>query len=551
MSAVTVRESEVRAPGTPRAAGLTGTGSLVALALRRDRVRLPVWVASLGLMTVYAVQALNALYPTAADRQLRATLVSTPAAVMLTGPGYGLADYTLGAMIANEFALSLVVASAIMSIFVVVRHTRAEEESGRAELVRAGATGAYAPLAAAAVVAVLANLAVGAVELAALLGGGLAGRDSLALVLGMAGVSLVFAALAAVTVQVAASARAAGGAALALLGVAFGIRSVGDVLERGGSVWSWFSPIAWMHQLRPYVDLRWWPLLPGVGLIAIAGTVASALVHRRDVGAGLVAPRPGRRAAPATLSGPLGLAWRQQRGSILAWAVALVIMFGASGSMVQTVADSMTDMPPALVTMLGVGGEDLVLGFLSVMGTLAALAVGAFAVASTLRLHGEDQAGRSESVLAGAVSRTRWLATTAVLAAVASTVLLLASGVAMGVGAAAASDGGKWLGRSFGATLVHLPAVLVLIGLTAALYGIRGALASWGWLLVAYTVVVGLFGGLLRLPDWALNLSPFHLTPQVPAQDFSLTPLLLLTAVAVLLTLVGVAALRHRDVALG
>lgn len=543
MTAVTRHRS---ATGS-RTTGLSGTGPLVRLALRRDRVRLPIWVLSLGLMTVYAAQAMNALYPTAADRQVRAALVNSPAAVMLTGPGYGVADYTFGAMIANEFALSLVVASAIMSILVVVRHTRAEEESGRAELVRAGATGAYAPLAAAAIVAVLANLAVGAVELGALVGSGLAARDSLALVLGMAGVSLGFAALAAVAVQISVSARGASGAALALLGVAFVIRAIGDVLERGGSLLSWFSPIAWMHQLRPFVELRWWPLLLSLGLMALAGTAAFALAGRRDVGAGLLAPRPGRSEASGTLSGPLGLAWRQQRGSILAWAVALAVMFAASGSLVQTVADSMTEMPPAVVQMLGIGGQDLVVGFLAVMGTLAALAVGAFAVASMLRSHGEDQAGRSEPVLAGPVSRTRWLGSAATLAAGASAVLLLVSGLAMGIGAAAVSADGNWLGRSLAAALVYLPAVLVLIGLTAALYGIRGAAAAWCWLLVAYTVAVGLFGGLLRLPDWALNLSPFHLTPQVPAQEFSPEPLLLLLGLAVVLTLIGTVSFRRRD----
>ncbi len=527
--------------------GLSGTAALVRLALRRDRVRLPVWIGSLGLMTVYAVQALNGLYPTAADRQVRAVLVSNPAAVMLTGPGYGLSDYTLGAMIANEFALSLVVASAIMSILAVVRHTRAEEETGRAELVRAGATGAYAPLVAAGIVAVLANLGVGVVEFGALLGGGLAAGDSMALVLGMAGVSLVFAGFAAVAAQVAASARAATGIGLALLGLAFAVRAVGDVRERGGSLLSWFSPIAWMHQLRPYVDLRWWPLLLCLALTVLTGAAALVLVGRRDVGAGLVAPRPGRREAPATLSGPLGLAWRQQRGSILAWSIALAAMFAASGSLVQTVADSMSEMPPAVVAMLGLGGEDLVVGFLAVMGTLAALAVGAFAVASMLRSHAEDQAGRSEPVLAGAVSRARWLACAVLLAAAAAAGLLLVSGLALGLGAAAVSDGGNWMGRSLAATLVYVPAVLVLIGLTAALYGLRGGAAAYSWLVVAYTVVVGLFGGLLRLPDWAANLSPFQFTPQLPVQEFSAGPLLLLLGLASVLMLIGTVSFRRRD----
>lgn len=524
-----------------------GTAVLVRLALRRDRVRLPVWVLSLGVMMVYATQALNALYPTAADRQVRALLISSPAAVMMSGPGYGVDDYTLGAMIANEFALTLVIASSIMSIFLVVRHTRAEEESGRSELVRAGVTGLHAQLTAALVVAVLANLAVAVVQLAALLAAGLTPIDSAALALAMASVSLVFAALTAVCVQVAASARAATGAALALLAVAFVIRALGDTLERGGSTLSWFSPIAWMHQMRPFVDLRWWPDLLTPAAAAIAVAAACLLLPRRDVAAGFLQPRPGRREASTGMSGPLGLAWRLQHGMVVAWAVGLGLMFAASGSLLQTVADSMTEMPPAVVRVLGIGADDLVNGFASVMATLAALAVGAYAVASVLRLRGEEQAGRTAQALAAAVGRGRWLAAGVGLAALTSTGLLAVAGLALGSTAAVVTSDGGWVLRLTTACLAYAPAVWLVAGVTAALYGFRASTAGAAWLLVVYAVVVGLFGSLLDLPAWALNLSPVHLTPRLPAEEFAVSPLLLLALVGLLLGLAGAFLFRRRD----
>lgn len=527
--------------------GFTGTGVLVRLALRRDRVRLLIWVLSLGVMMIYATQALDALYPTAADRQVRALLISSPAAVMMSGPGYGVDDYTLGAMIANEFALTLVIASSIMSIFLVVRHTRAEEESGRSELVRAGVTGRHAQLTAALVVAVVANLAVAVVQLAAMLAAGLALVDSVALALAMASVSLVFAALTTVCVQVAASARAATGAALALLATAFVVRALGDTLERGGSTLSWFSPIAWMHQMRPFVDLRWWPVLLTPALIAAAVAVAYLLLPRRDVGAGFLQPRPGRREASVGLAGPLGLAWRLQRGAVLAWAVALGLMFAASGSLLQTVADSMLEMPPAVVRVLAIDADDIVDGFSSVMATMAALAVGAYAVASVLRLRGEEQAGRTAQALAAAVGRGRWLAAGVGLTVVTSTGLLAVAGLALGSTAAAATEDRAWVLRLTAACLVYAPSVWLLAGLTAALYGLRAPAAGAAWLLVVYAVVVGLFGSLLDLPGWALDLSPVHLTPRLPAEEVAAAPLLLLGLLALLLCLVGAAAFRRRD----
>ena len=51
-----------------------------------------------------------------------------------------------------------------MSMFIIGRHTRAEEESGRDELVRAAAIGRQAPMTAAVVDAMLANVALGALR---------------------------------------------------------------------------------------------------------------------------------------------------------------------------------------------------------------------------------------------------------------------------------------------------------------------------------------------------------------------------------------------------
>ena len=530
---------------------LTGTPTLVRLALRRDRVRLPVWVLSFGLMMVYATNAMAALYPTAHDRQLRAMLMSNPAAVMMSGPGYGTDDYTLGAMIANELALTLVVASSIMSILLVVRHSRGEEESGRAELLRAGATGAYAPLTAALVVAVVANVGVGSVQLAAMIAAGLAPVDSAVLALAMALVSLVFAGLTAVCVQVAASARSATGAGLALLAAAFAIRAVGDVRSQGGSTLSWFSPIAWMHQLRPFVELRWWPLLLMAGLALAGVTVAYALLRRRDLGAGFLPARAGRRTAPAGLSSPLGLMWRLQRGTCCAWAVALGLMFAASGSLVQTVADSIAEMPPNVVRLLALDDDDLVSGYTAVLVTFAGLAVGAYAVSSVLRLRGEEQSGRTEQALSAPVSRRRWLASALGITALAATGLLTLAGAALGLTAALATGRWGWLPRLTGASLAVLPAVLVLVGLAAALYGLRSSAAVLAWAVVAYTVGVGLFGGLFDLPGWVLDLSPFHVLPRLPAEPVSWAALLGLTGVGLVLALVGDRLFRRRDLTAG
>ena len=82
--------------------------------------------------------------------------------------------------------------------------------------------------------------------------------DTAAMCLGVTGVAMVFAAVAAVTAQLWRQARTATGAAIAALALAVLVRGIGDVIDNSGSALSWFSPIAWAQQMRAFVDVRWW-----------------------------------------------------------------------------------------------------------------------------------------------------------------------------------------------------------------------------------------------------------------------------------------------------
>ena len=117
-------------------------------------------------------------------------------------------------------------------MFLVVRHTRAEEESGRAELLRATVTGRHAATAAAVLVAAAASVLVGVLDAAVLLANDLPAEASLLHGAELTGVGLVFTAVAAAAAQVTAGARAALGIAGAVLGATFLLRGIGDVGEQ-------------------------------------------------------------------------------------------------------------------------------------------------------------------------------------------------------------------------------------------------------------------------------------------------------------------------------
>ncbi|NEE33891.1 ABC transporter permease, partial [Streptomyces sp. SID7982] len=184
----------------PTAAGtgpLTGTGTLLRLALRRDRLLIPLWLLGIGGLLAAGPPGLAALYSTATERAQAATSMSGNSSLRaLYGPVLG---DSLGALVVWRYGVVAAVLTAVLSLLLVVRHTRDEEESGRQEMLSAAVVGRRAPLTAALLTAVTANLAVALVATAALAGEGLRGALAHGLALGATG--LLFAAVAATTAQ--------------------------------------------------------------------------------------------------------------------------------------------------------------------------------------------------------------------------------------------------------------------------------------------------------------------------------------------------------------
>ncbi|GDY33062.1 ABC transporter permease [Gandjariella thermophila] len=529
---------------------LVGTGSLVRLALRRDRVLLPAWLAVFVLMAAGSAGATVGIYPTAASRaQAAASINDTPSLVALYGLVYdptSLGAVALIKMIA--FGAALV---AVLSVVVVVRHTRAEEEAGRLELVGATVVGRHAPLAAALLVAVAANVVLGLVTAASLVAAGLPAPSSAAFGLAWAGVGIAFAAVAAVAAQVTESGRAAIGTACAVLGAAYVLRAIGDTSAASGSGpgWlSWLSPVGWGQQVRPYAGDRWWVLLLPAGFAAVLTAAAYALVLRRDHGGGLLPDRPGRPTTAPSLRGPLALAWRLQRGSLLGWTAGFVLLGVVFGNVASGVGRLVTS-PQAREMISRLGGEHALtdafmateLGF---VGVLAA----AFGVQAALRLRTEETALRAEPLLATPVRRLAWAGSHLTVALAGTAVLLAGAGLGAGLAHAAGTHDAGQVGRVLLGALVHAPAAWVVTGVVVAAFGLAPRLVVAGWVALVAFLLLGVLGPVFRLDQWAMDLSPFTHVPRLPGGELSATPLVCLVLVAAALVVVGLAGFRRRDI---
>ncbi|UGY92728.1 ABC transporter permease [Streptomyces gobiensis] len=533
-----------------RAAGgdtLAGTGALLRFALRRDRIRLPVWILALWLGTLLTAQSYQDLYATAAERQSVAETMDSPAGLAMSGPSRYLADYTYGSMLSHQMLGFVTILVAIMSVLIVCRHTRTEEETGRAELVRSTVVGRHAYLTAALTVALLANLALALLLTVGLAGLGIEGitwGGSLLYGAAHAAVGLVFAAVAAVTVQLTAHSRGASGMALAVLGVAYVLRVSGDV---GSDAMAWLSPIGWAQRTYAYVDDRWWPLLPALVLTAVAATAAYALSTRRDVGAGLRAARLGRATASEWLVHPFGFALRLHRGLLTGFGAGLFFMGVSYGSILGE-AEKMLENVTALEEALDeIGGGSVAESFASMAMVVVAIVASIYVVMAALRPRAEESTGRAEPLLATALSRARWAGSHLAVAMTGGTVLLLLAGLGFGLTGAASVGDSSLLPRLLGAAVAYAPALWVTAGVTVVLFGWLPRASAAAWLVVVYAFVVGYLGQILRFPDWMNNLSPFGHVPRLPAASLDWTPLVILTALAAALVAVGLAGLRRRD----
>jgi ABC-2 type transport system permease protein len=522
---------------------MTGVGTLLRTFARRDR-----WFVFwflVGTTVLYWSQAVSVdgLYKTQAEfDRAAASMEGNAAFIAMAGPARAL--NTTGGQVTWQAAGIGAIVVALMVMFLVGRHTRVEEETGRDELLRAGAIARTAPMVAAGLEALLASAVVGLGVSLSLVGYGLPAAGAWSLGVGLALCGAAFAAIALLAAQLTASARSMYGLVGAALGIAYALRAIGDV---GNGVLSWFSPIGWYQAMHAYSGERWWPALLLMALAALGWAAAYAVFHRRDFGAGVVAARPGPARASRSLASGLGLAVRLQRGSLLGWTIGMFVGGLGYGSIGDDVDTLIGDSSFSKDVFTAGGGPDLVDAFYAVAVLMLVLIASGFTVSSALRPRGEEEAGRIEALLATALPRRTWLLGHLSVTLVGTLVVLLAAGLGLGTGYALVTGDGSAVLRLTGATFALLPGILLLGALARLLAGAVPRWASLAWLGTGFCAVVMLFGTALRFPTWLVDLSPFSHLAAVPAESMSWAAFVVVLVLAVCVSGAGVAAFERRD----
>lgn len=498
-----------------------GTGLLLAQAWRRDRVLAPVWIAVMVAVTYASGAATPSLYATDSERVRAAVaLDAQPAIVGLYGPILDV--HSLGEVAMTKMTVLYAALGAVLLVVLVRRHTRVEEESGRAELVSGTAVGRDAPLAAALAESGLLAFATGLLMALAAIASGLPATGSAWFGVTWAGTGLVGMGVAAVACQLSASARTCAAICAGALGAAYVVRAVGDAT---GQTWlSWLSPYGWNTQLRAWSGTRGWVALLYLGLSGVLVVAAQMLRERRDLGAGLIAARPGPSTASPRLVGAVSLTVRVHSAPLVIWSLsclALGALFGAITPGLHTLLDS-----TGAQEMMARLGPALIAAILSVM----AIIVTCFGISVIGHAGSDESDGRTELSLSAGVSRSRWFGSVSLVAYSGSAWLLLLTGLGLAAGYAAA--GGDRAAQSVPAALAWIPAAWVVVGLGVLGYGHAARLAWLGWAFLVLFLTITVVGSLLQFPQWMIDLSPYSVVPQYPYEPWRWRPEVVLLAVA-------------------
>lgn len=526
---------------------LAGVRPLLRFMLRRDRVYLPVWIVAIVAVTYASLSAVRGLYDTPqAIAAYASTVASSPASIALAGPPFAMDR--IGGILIYETSLTALLGVALMAVFTVVRHTRREEDAGRVELLGSTVVSPHAMITAAVLVASLASLLVGLGVAVSFLAEQQPLAQSLLYGTSIAALGVVFTGVGAAAAQLMSHGRGAIGVSLGLLALAYGVRAIGDV----GESWvTWLSPMAWSQQVGVYELDRWWPL--GLSLLFTGAMFVLTVVleSRRDLGSGVLTPRPGPAAAGALLSGVVGLAWRLQRGALLGWVVGVVAMAALLGSFSESIEDMVAENPALSDVFARSATETLVDAYMAVSLLLLGIGAAGFAVSSALRMRSEESSGRLEPVLATGVSRGRWFTGNLLVTLVGTVALVVSAGLGLGLSYAATSGLPAKAWELTWASLVYLPAILLVTGLAVLLFGWVPRFVVAIWALVAFTFVVAWLGELLEIPARVADLSPFSHLPAVPAEVVTAGPLLALSLATVVVLALGWVGFRRRDVGAG
>jgi ABC-2 type transport system permease protein len=524
------------------------TGRLTRLIIRRDRIRIPIWVLSIVLLNLVTAYAFQDLYKTNIELQAIAQTMLNPAMTAMLGPLYGVENLTLGAMFAHEMLMFTAIACGIMSILLLNRHTRADEEEGRIELILSLPTGRLANITSAIIVLLGVNVLLFVLTGLGLVGLGVESIDlegSLLYGAAIGVTGIFFTALTAVFSQVSNNTRGTMGLSFTVMIILYLVRAVGDV---SSETLSMFSPLGWISRTEVFVQNDWWPIWSTLGISLVLFIVSIYLNTLRDLGAGFLPQRPGRTNASKLLLSPIGHALRIQRTGLISWAVGMFILGASYGAILGDFESFVEEIDIIQELLPQAAGFSLMDQFITMLMVIMAMFATVPALIALFKLRGEEKKNRTESLLSKAVSRYKLLGSYFLISVVNAFIMLTLVSLGLWIAGNPVVDGGLEFGAIYKVALVQIPAMAIMLGIGVFFIGVKPNLTSITWMYLTFSFLILYLGDLLQLPEWIINISPFSHIPQIPMEEMNYFTITILMIISILFIVLGFIGYRKRDI---
>ncbi|SFC57932.1 ABC-2 type transport system permease protein [Alkalibacterium subtropicum] len=524
------------------------TARLFRFSIKKDWGKISLWLLGSAFFIFGGLFEIVQLFGgDPAERETLALVFQNPGMIALFGRALGEQNFTNGAIFTQVMTIMTFILTGIMSILLVVRNTRSEEEDGILELIQAQPVGRVAHTAAAILLLVTTNILVLIISVVILM----ALKDSSMMLEGVlltgtiyATSGIFFGAVTLVTAQLSTNARGAMMLAFGVLGVSYIIRIIGDVSL---SFLSWFSPMGLLYNTEPFVKNDWYPVFISLGTSLLLIALALFLKQKRDMGSGLLPDKEGERHASAVLKTPVGFALNLIKTPLIVWTVALIILGVTYGSVIGDL-DSLLEGNEILNQIIAAEeGVSISQQFLAMILGVLAFISSIPALQFLYRLRTEEVKGRLNNVFAGTHSRYVILGTFFLLSVCVALVLQLLASLAFG-GAAVAMDFNVEFIDVLLAAMAYVPAVYILIGMGTLFLGWLPKLTAIVWVYLVFIFINLYFGELFNFPDWLRNLSAFQYVPEIPVEEWSWPVALSLTGAALAFSAIGFIGYRKRDI---
>ncbi|NPV90769.1 MAG: ABC transporter [Firmicutes bacterium] len=517
------------------------TGRLVKLILRQHRVFLAVWLFLPALLVLATALTSIAMFPT---EQSLLEISSTLNDPMVVGMHGRVLDISIAGYTAWRTKVMCSLLASVFSFIMVVRHTRRDEEEGRRELLGSVRVGRQAPLAAALISIFSINTVMAALILLGMLSAGLGFTGSLAHALAIAACGCFFGAVAGVFAQIFTGARSATTLSVALLAFLMVPHYQWNIKGGMGGLMH-LSPLEWPQLIRPFAGERFAVLLAAATFIALLVLLSFKLSSMRDVGAGFIPERTGRKTARPGFKTPFALSWRLQKGLFISWLCFFGIMGFALGSVAQIMANISSTAPGFAGFVERLGGADR--AFMSLMIYVICMVISIYPILATQRMRSEESSLRAETLLALPVSRLRYALSHLALSFAGAAVIIGIMGLAVGASAVLSTGDSSEFTRLFVETVVKIPAVWVTTGISALLFGVvPRAMAGISYTVLGVFILLEFFWEQQAVSETVFALSPFaHV---YFTKEITVLPIIGPSLVAVLFSLLGLLAFSRRDI---